>query len=186
MSGLSQPQDAACEWFAVQVWAGREPLCATHLSSRGYHVFLPSYREHRRWSDRTKIVDRAVFQGYLFCRLSDDVFAKVVTTPGVIRIVGDGSGPLPVAAEEIHALQRVMEHRLSTEPWEFLRAGERVRIQQGPLTSLEGIVLRTHGRHRLIVSVTLLQRSVAVEIDPGWVDVSPCSWLDHSAVERVS
>jgi transcription termination/antitermination protein NusG len=180
MFDAPQSPEPARHWFAAQVWGGREQLCATHLSARGYDVFFPSYREHRRWSDRIKTIDRAVFEGYLFCRLSDEVFAKVVTTPGVIRIVGDGTRPLPVATEEIEALQRVMERRLAAEPWEFLRAGERVRIHRGPLAGLEGIVLRTSARHRLILSVSLLQRAVSVEIDPSWVDASPREWLDTS------
>lgn len=180
MFDVPQTPGSDRQWFAAQVWAGREHLCATHLSARGYDVFLPAYRERRQWSDRIKTVDRALFEGYLFCRISDEIFATIVTTPGVIRIVGDGTKPLPVSSEEIDALQRVMERKLTAEPWEFLRAGERVRIHQGPLAGIEGIVRRTNARHRLILSVSLLQRAVAVEIDSSWVEVSPRAWLEES------
>jgi transcription termination/antitermination protein NusG len=176
------------DWFAVHVCAGREHRCAQHLSVRGYEIFLPSYREHRRWSDRVKVVERALFAGYVFCRASGDVVAKILTAPGVIRIVGDSYGPLPVATAEIETLRRAVAARLSAEPWEFLRAGQRVRVVDGPLRDAEGIVLRTKNRHRLIVSITLLQRAVAVEIDPAWIDVSPSEWGDDAgcAVNDVS
>lgn len=163
--------ELAREWFAVHVWAGREQSCATHLRARGYEVFLPCYQERRRWSDRVKQMDRALFSGYVFCRTAAAVAASIVTTPGVIRIVGDRSGPLPVHADEIEAIQRIVETRRSTEPWPFLEAGQRVRVDAGPLRGLEGVVLRVRNRHRLIVSVSLLQRSVAIEIDPEWVTV---------------
>jgi transcription antitermination factor NusG len=164
------------QWFAAQVWAGRERLCERHLSVRGYEVFLPCYRERRRWSDRLKTMERALFPGYVFCRLSDEAVGKIVTTPGLIRIVGDGRVPAPVAPEEIHALQRVVAMRFAAEPWEYLQAGQRVRIVDGPLRDCEGTVIRANDRHRLIISITLLQRSVAVEVDPSWVEANQHVW----------
>lgn len=161
------------EWYAAQVWAGREHLSAKHLAVRGYTVFLPRYREYRRWSDRVKVHERALFAGYVFCCVSGNVVAKLVTTPGVLRIVGDGERPLPVPAGEIDALQRVVDAGLEAEPWEFLRVGQRVRIQAGPLRGTEGIFLRANDAHRLVLSISLLQRSVAVEIPPSWVDLTP-------------
>jgi transcription antitermination factor NusG len=157
------------EWLAVQVWCGREHISATHLRLRGYEVFLPRYRERRRWSDRIKVVDRALFAGYVFCRIDGDVVGRIVTAPGIIRIVGDGRGPLPVAAHEIEAIQRIVETHLSAEPWLAPHVGQRVRIEAGPLCGIEGVVLVAKNRHRLIVSISLLQRAVAVEIDSAWI-----------------
>lgn len=171
--GWDSAQSTGRQWFAAQVWAGREHLCARRLSVRGYEVFLPSHRVRRKWSDRMKAVDRALFAGYVFCRLSGDAVGKLITTPGVIRIVGDGSRPLPVPREEIESLQRVIDMALAVEPWEFLQVGQRVRIVEGPLRDTEGIVLRTSNRHRLILSVSMLQRSIAVEVEPAWVHVEP-------------
>jgi transcription antitermination factor NusG len=159
-------------WFAVQVWAGREHRCECRLRERGYHVFLPTYREHRRWSDRIKVLDKALFAGYVFCRSSPDVVAKLITAPGIIRLVGDGTRPLPVAAHEVEALQRIVETGLQAEPWEYLDVGQRVHLEAGPLRGTEGIVLKVNQRRRLIVSVSLLRRSVAVEVDPVWVSLS--------------
>jgi transcription antitermination factor NusG len=161
--------DSVCEWFALQVWTGREQPCAVQLRARGYDVFLPSYWEQRRWSDRIKRIERAMFAGYLFCRLSPDAPAKAITTPGVLRILGDREGPLPVRPDEIEALQRIVAAERLVEPWPYLQAGERVRIETGPLAGAEGTVVRLKAQHRLVVSVSLLQRSVAVEIDHAWV-----------------
>jgi transcription antitermination factor NusG len=166
-----QSQRAADQWFAIHVCAGREFLSAKHLESRGYEVFLPCYREYRRWSDRVKKVERALFAGYLFSRVHADVVGKIVTTPGVVRIVGDGRGPLPVATEEVEAIRRVVDTRLLVEPWPFLHAGQRVRVEFGPLRGLEGVIVETRNQHRLVVSVSLLQRSVAVEIARDCVSV---------------
>jgi transcription antitermination factor NusG len=160
------------EWFAVQVWSGRERLSAQHLGQRGYEVFLPHYREQRRWSDRTKVVDRALFAGYVFCRLPPDVFGKIITAPGVLRIVGDGHRPSSIPTHEIEAIQRIVEARLSTEPWPVPQVGQHVRIDDGPLCGIEGVVQVVKNQQRLVVAVTLLQRAVSVEIDPRWISVA--------------
>jgi transcription antitermination factor NusG len=157
------------EWFAVQVWSGREHLSAKHLSERGYEVFLPRYSERRRWSDRIKVVERALFAGYVFCRLAPEVFGKIVTAPGVVRIVGDGARPLPIPTYEIEAIQRIMASELATEPWSVPEVGQRVRIEVGPLCGIEGVVMTVKNEQRLVVSVSLLQRAVAVEIDASWI-----------------
>lgn len=161
----------ARDWFAAQVRAGREHLCAEHLSVRGYEIFLPCYCERRQWSDRMKTMKRPLFAGYVFCRAHADVVGKIVTTPGVIRIVGDGARPLPVANDEIRRLQRVVEAGLAAEPCDFPRVGQVVQVIDGPLRGSEGLVLRTRNRHSLIISCSLLRRSVAVEIDPRCVRV---------------
>lgn len=161
--------ERASEWFAVHVWTGREQSCARHLSARGYEVFLPCYLEQRRWSDRVKRVNRALFAGYVFCHIASMTIAKIVTAPGVIRVVGDANGPLPVCSDEIEAIRRIVHARFNAEPYQFPRVGDRVRLESGPLRGLEGIVQPIHNRHRLVVAVSLLQRAVAVEIDPGWV-----------------
>ena len=161
------------EWFAVQVWSGREHLSARHLSQRGYEVFLPSYRDRRRWSDRIKVVERALFAGYVFCRLAPAVFGKIVTTPGVLGIVGDGTRPVSIPTPEVEAIQRIVAASLSTEPWSIPRVGQRVRIELGPLRGIEGVVQMVRNQQRLVVGVSLLQRAVAVEVDVSWIDFQP-------------
>lgn len=167
--------EAAGAWFAAQVWAGRERASADHLRCRGYDVLLPEYCEYRRWSDRVKKTDKALFTGYVFCRLNGDVFGKVLTAPYVIRIVGDGEGPLPISDDEIDAIQRLVKAGVQSEPYPYLRMGERVRIAAGPLTGTEGVLLRAKGRHRLVLSISLLQRSVALEVDADWLMTAPAA-----------
>jgi transcriptional antiterminator NusG len=159
------------EWFAVQVWSGREQQSATTLQARGYEVFLPRYREVRRWSDRMRTIERPLFSGYLFCRIDSHVVGKIVTAPGVIRIVGNGSAPTPVPADEVAAIQNLVESRLNAEPCVFLREGQRVCIEYGPLRGMQGVVMKVKSRYRLVVSISLLQRSVAVDIEPSWISV---------------
>jgi transcription antitermination factor NusG len=168
-------RSVATDWFALQVSAGREHLAAAHLGSRGYEVFYPRCYEERHWSDRVKRVERALFAGYLFCRLHGDVFGKVLTAPHVIRMVGDGERPLPVRAEEIDALQRVVGSTLPVEACPMPRTGQRVRVTAGPLGGTEGIVLRVRGRDRLVVCISLLRRAVAVEFDAGSLESQPAA-----------
>lgn len=166
------------DWFAVQVVARREHLTATHLSVRGYEVFLPCYTERRRWADRVKIVDRTLFPGYLFARAEANP-ERIVTAPGVIRIVGNSDGPICVAPWEMQAIQHVIDAGSRVEPCPVPRAGERVRIEEGPLRGVEGTVLFIKGGNRLVVTISLLQRSVSTEIDSAWsfVSSSSCSYL---------
>jgi transcription antitermination factor NusG len=106
-----------------------------------------------------------LFAGYVFCRSRAEVLDKVVTTPGVVRIIGDRRGPVSVPAAEIDAIRCLISTQLATWPWPFLREGQRVRVEAGPLRGVEGIVVKNQNEHRLVVAITLLQRSVAVEFE---------------------
>jgi transcription antitermination factor NusG len=152
-------------WFAIQVWAGRERQAAMHLGTRGFTVFYPCYQERRRWSDRVKVTSLALFGGYLFCQSEPHAVGKVMMAPTVIRVVGDGRVPIAVPSPHIEAIRRIVETRLPVEPWNGIQAGQPVRVESGPLRGLEGIVLMVRNRHRLVVSIPMLERSVAVEID---------------------
>ena len=167
-------QTAVFPWFAVQVWARHEARVAHHLRGKGYRWFLPLHKCRKRWSDRVKIVDAPLFPGYLFCRFNPESRLRILTTPGVIQIVGINGSPAPIDETEIEALQTVVVSGLPSEPWPFLAVGHRVRIESGPLCDLEGTVVKHKGHHRLVLSVTLLQRSVAVEIDSASVSPLHC------------
>lgn len=136
-----------------------------HLDGKGYEIFLPTYRVRRRRSDRMKLVVLPLFEGYIFCRLDLTRTARVVTTPGVVRLVNVAGVPAAIDDGEIAALQRIVNTSLEMEPWPYLRIGERIRIESGALAGIEGILESVRGMQRIIVSVTLLQRSVAVELD---------------------
>ncbi len=152
-------------WVAVQVRPKSEKLVANAISSKELEAFLPLYTTRRRWSDRVKQLELPLFDGYVFCRLDLQYRMPVLTIPGVIQIVGVGKTPTPIAETEIAALQSVVKSGLPSMPWPFLQVGQKVRVEYGPLRELEGILLQTKGAHRLVLSVSLLQRSVAVEVD---------------------
>lgn len=156
-------------WFALQVRSKHEVGIANSLRSKGYDPFVPLYRCRKRWSDRMKIVDAPLFPGYMFCRLNLHNRLPVLMAPGVIRIVGRNRLPTPLDETEINAIQTMVTSGLPNQPWPFLQVGDRVQIEGGPLRGLEGILVEVRGAHRLILSVTLIQRSVAVEIDSTFV-----------------
>jgi transcription antitermination factor NusG len=153
------------DWVALQVKPRSEKLVATALNSKGIEVFLPLYSARRRWSDRIKEVLLPLFDGYVFCKLNLHYRMPALTIPGVIQFVGIGRTPAPIEEDEIRALQAVMKSGLPSMPWPFLQIGQRVRVEHGALRDLEGLLLQAKGSHRLILSVSLLQRSVAVEVD---------------------
>ena len=156
-------------WFALQIKTGHERATALMLRHKGYEEFLPLRKVKRRWSDRIKELEVPLFPGYMFCQLSPNVAAPIITTPGVIRLVGIGRVPVPVSDEEINAIQTLVKSELYAQPWPYLRVGQTVRVESGPLEGLHGIVLLIKNHHRLIISVSLLQRSVAVEINRDWI-----------------
>ncbi len=156
-------------WYALRVRARHESSTAAILRDRGFVEFLPQYTTTRRWSDRIRQQEQPLFPGYLFCQFDYNRRLPVLTTPGVIHIVGTGKLPRPVDEGEIRALQAVVGSGLLLQPWPFLKPGQRVTIQDGPLRNVEGTISSLDGRDRLIVSITLLQRSVAVCIERSWV-----------------
>lgn len=164
-----KPEDAKLSWFAVQTRSRYEHFAATHLRSKGYDLFFPVYRCRRRWSDRIKEIELPLFPGYLFCRFDLMNRLPILVTPGVIQVIGNGKAPIPIEDAEIAALQAVVRSKLPRQPWPFLQLGQKVRITCGPLCGFEGILLNLKGNHRLVLSVSLLRRSVAVEIDSAWV-----------------
>jgi len=157
------------DWFALRVKSRSEKLVATMVYHKGFEQFLPLYQCRRRWSDRFKAVELPLFPGYVFCRLYPKDRLPLLTIPGVLHFVGIGKIPLPIDEAEIASIQAAIGSGMRAEPWPFLNAGQRVRIEGGPLAGLEGILVRERGQHRVIVSVTLLRRSVAVEVDRDWV-----------------
>ena len=156
-------------WFAILARTSREKSACLLLENAGYECFLPISKYMRRWSDRMKEVEAPLFPGYLFCRMNPNDRLPVLMTPGVIQIVGTGKTPIPVEEQEIAAIQRVEKSGLSTMPWPYLQVGHVARIEEGPLRGMTGIVIRIKSGLKLVLSVNLLQRSIAVEIDRSWI-----------------
>src|ERR1035438_9760292 len=156
-------------WYAIRTKARLEPVTLCALNGKGYESFLPTYRSRRKWSDRMVDVENPLFPGYLFSRFDVGRRLPILTTPGVLSIVSFGKEPGPVDNDEIEAVRTVLRSGLYAEPCPFLREGERVRIVSGPLTGLDGILEKKKTKHRIVISVTILQRSVSVELDSGWI-----------------
>jgi transcription antitermination factor NusG len=159
----------AASWFAVQVKTTHEKRVASLFDYKAYEWFLPLYACRRRWSDRIKQLELPLFPGYIFCRISACERVPILKTPSVLRIVGIGYEPTPIDDQEIAGIQRVVKSGFGISPHPFLRTGQRVRIESGSLYGLEGLIADVRKRDRLILSVNLLQRSIAVEIDSASV-----------------
>jgi transcriptional antiterminator RfaH len=178
-----EKQLAPFPWFALQVRSRREALIATHLEERGYECFLPLYKSKRHWSDRVKEMEQPLFPGYLFCRLDLYNRGPLLMTPGVQKIVGVGRYPLPVEDCEMESIRQALSSGLPSQPWPYMQIGERVRVNYGSLSNLEGILVNFKGSNRVVLSVTLLQRSVAMEIDLAWL--SPVREAKTSPASRI-
>jgi transcription antitermination factor NusG len=156
-------------WFALLVKPRHEKAVSAALRSRGYVEFLPLRSVRQKWSDRFKVIEMPLLAGYTFCRFDLRDKVQILRTPGVRKVVGWGIAPVPVEEAEIQALQTVMRAGLPAAPCPYLRTGQAIRLDGGPLGGLSGLLLKTLGSSRLVVSITLLQRSVAVEVDQAWI-----------------
>jgi len=162
-------------WYALQVRTRHESGVADYLGGKGYEWFLPLSKTRKCWSDRIKEVESPLFPGYLFCRFDCQNRLPILKTPGVIQIVGYNRQPISIDESEIAAIQTLVASGVPNQPWSFGEIGERVEIKSGPLRGLEGILVESRGRHRLVLSVSLLQRSVAVEVDSAFVTLAGTS-----------
>lgn len=139
----------------------------------GHESFLPIYRVRQRQRRQWQDVDKPLFPGYVFCRFDRTSWARIVNTPGVVDVVRIGKSLAPVEDEEIEALQVAQKAKAAMQPWPYLRIGQTIRVDAGPLAGIRGILSQVKGQRRLVLSVTLLQRSVLMEIDQDWVTYDP-------------
>lgn len=156
-------------WFALSVKPRHEKAVCDSLSRKGYESFVPLYKASRRWTDRTKQIWLPTFPRYAFCHFDPESRRPILQTAGVLKIVGFGNGPEPIDEQEFRALQAATGSGLAVSPCEYFRSGQRIRLVDGPLSGLAGIFETARGSSRLVISINLLQRSVAVEVDPAWV-----------------
>jgi len=135
------------------------------LAGKGYQILLPTYTLKKKWSGRIRQTRAPLFPGYVFCQFNPHDRLPILVTPGVISIVGRGKVPVPVEDAEISAIQTLLVSGIQAEPWPFLEIGQKVRIESDSLRGLEGILIHFKGNDRIVLSVSLLRRSVALEID---------------------
>ena len=157
-------------WFAIYTRHQHEKAIAQILSAKGLEVFLPLYSATRRWKDRTMRLSLPLFPCYLFLRGMRERRLDVVTTPGIVSILSFNGEPAVIPETEIESVRKAVEWGNRVEPHPFLRCGDRVRVISGPLQGLEGILVRKKNLYRLVLSVEILERSAAVEVDVSSVE----------------
>ncbi|HEY4816240.1 MAG TPA: UpxY family transcription antiterminator [Candidatus Acidoferrum sp.] len=152
-------------WFAAYTSANHEKRVAEQLMQRSVEHFLPLYGSLRKWRDRSVKLDLPLFPGYVFVRLAIRDRLRVLQTPGVAKLVGFNGMPAALPDDEIEALKKGMVRGVRAEPHPFLSVGRRVRVKAGPLEGVEGIVVRRKNRLRLVISLDLIHRAAAVEVE---------------------
>ncbi len=153
-------------WFAVQTRPRYEKKVASELQEKGIRAFLPLSSAKHQWSDRQRLVQLPLFPSYVFVRIAYtmDVRVSVLRTNGVNSFVGVRGMATAIPDGEIEAVKTVLENRVPFEPYSFLRIGQRVRIRGGSLDGVEGVLTAINGDQSLIVSVELIQRSIAIRM----------------------
>lgn len=165
------PQYLEASWYAAQTWANHEKRVHNHLQQRTVESYLPVYTAVRQWKDRRVKLDIPLFPGYVFVRLALRDRLRVVQIPSVVRLVGFGGLPTSLPDAEMEILQSGFSRSLCAEPHPFLTVGRRVRVTGGPFAGLEGVLKRKKSTLRIVVSLELIQRSIAVDVDAA--DVRP-------------
>lgn len=158
-------------WFAAYTSPRHEKHVSQQMQHRGIQNFLPLYKSIRRWKDRRKELELPIFPGYLFVRIALRERLNVLQLPGVVQLVSFQGRPAPLPDAEIEMLQRQVVQSGALQPHPFLTVGRRVRVHSGPMAGVEGILVRKKDKFRVVLSIELIQRSVAMEIDQ--VDVEP-------------
>jgi transcription antitermination factor NusG len=167
----SVSEDPPRSWYAVYTRHQHEKNAADLLARKDFEVFLPVYSSTRRWKDRKKNILLPLFPGYVFIRTNLSRKTEILTTPSVLWMVESGKQAAAIPDAEIEAVRRLTANPERVEPHPFLKVGQRVRIHVGPLAGIEGILTRVKSRYRVVLSLELLQKAVAVEVDFSSVEI---------------
>jgi transcription antitermination factor NusG len=166
----SEGESESRPWYAVYTKHQHEKTACELLTGKGFEVFLPLYGAKRQWKDRTRVVSLPVFPGYLFLRTNLVRKLEILQTPGVFWLVESGSRTCEIPNSEIEAVRRITQSSATVEPHPYLKCGDQVCIRQGALAGIEGVLVRVKNRYRVVVSVNLLQKAIAVEVDFSMVE----------------
>lgn len=167
---LIAPGVSEARWYAAYTAARHEKRVAEQLANRSVEAFLPLYEAVHRWKDRRKKVQLPLFPGYLFIHMPLDERLKVLSLPGVVRLVGFNGRPSALLDADIEAM-RLGLRDLRAEPHPYLKVGQRVRVRSGSFEGWEGILVRKKETFRVVLSIDMIMRSIAVEVDSA--DVEP-------------
>lgn len=176
----SESYNAELPWWAIYTRHQHEKSVATALVAKGHEVFLPLYSSVHKWKDRRKTIELPLFPCYVFVRGAQSRRLSIVTTPGVHMVLTEGDAPAIIREDEIAAIRHMIDGQMKIEPHPFLRCGQRVRVMQGALEGVEGILVRVRNLYRLVLSVEILNKSVSVEIDADSVEAVPGARLKDS------
>lgn len=177
-------------WHAVYTYPRHEKAVTERLESKLVEAFLPTFVTENRWKDRRVRIQTPVFPGYVFTRINLNERSKVLTIPGLVRILSFNGIPAPIDDSEIEAIRLCLERGAALEPYPFVELGDRVRVKSGVLEGLEGLVSRCKNERRLIIPISLINQSVAVEIDVrllepvGVQNFSQRKYSDRLAADR--
>lgn len=161
----------ARHWYAVYTRPSHEAQVARHLAVRSVEAYLPQYQVVHRWKNRcTKTLNLPLFPSYVFAHVARSERVRVLEVPGVCFLVGTAGTPTPLPEADIEMLRAGLQAR-KAQPHPYLKAGERVRIRRGAMAGMEGIVIRSKNSLRVVISLDLIQQSVAVEVD--WHELEP-------------
>lgn len=158
-------EQQTARWHAIYTSSRHEKVVARQLEERGIESFLPLYRTWRRWKDRRKLVELALFPSYVFVRVEVHERLRVLQVPGVVKLVSFNGEPAILPESEMNALRNGLENQVYAEPHPYLRVGKKVRVVRGPMTGAEGILSRKKDRQRVVISIDVLMRSIAVEVE---------------------
>lgn len=154
-------------WYAAYTCARHEKQVSRQLQDRCLESFLPTFRSVRRWKDRRKELELPLFPGYVFVRLAGRDRIRVLQVPGVVRFVSFGGNPVPLDDKEIECLRSGVVNGVRAEPYPYLKIGRQVRVKSGPLAGAEGILVRKKDKFRVVLSLHLIMRSIAAEVEIG-------------------
>jgi transcription antitermination factor NusG len=158
---------SSVRWYALYTLPRHEKRVADQIKQQGLVCFLPLYRSIRRWKDRRKELSLVLFPGYVFVRMALQSRVRILQLAGAVHLVAFNGRPVELPEEEIENLRSRLSGSGNIEPHPYLSAGRQVRVRSGPLRGLEGIILRTKDRCRIVLSIHLIMRSIAVEVDDG-------------------
>jgi len=167
-----EDSSAGANWYALYTCPRHEKRVAEQIRQRRVSCFLPVYRSVRRWKDRRKELELALFPGYVFVHIAPQDRLRVLQLAGAIRFVSSNGRPVPLPEGEVESLMNGLHSGACAEPHPYLKIGRRVRVRYGPFSKAQGILVRRKDRFRVVLSLDLIMRSVSVEVDES--DVEPC------------
>jgi transcription antitermination factor NusG len=162
---------SSLSWYALHTRSRCEKRVRALLEARGIEPFLPLVERWRQWQDRRKLVAFPLFPGYCFAKIPRSQRVTALSTPGVVQVIGNHDGPLPVPDSEIEAVRRLVTCTLPYDPHPYLDEGMPVEVIRGPLQGVRGVLVRKGSRARLVIRVTLIHQAASVELDA--FDVKP-------------